>query len=132
MFNINQIKQAHAKVKSGADFPAYIQELIVLGVKRYESFVTDGHVLYEGDGDFKIQSNAKYPPLRIADESNKHQFQKDLKEHQQGKTDYLSFCGISSKLGVEKWIVDMSKMTCVYYDKAGKEMLTETIPSILR
>ncbi len=33
MFTIEQIKEAHAKVKSGADFPNYIHDLIILGVK---------------------------------------------------------------------------------------------------
>lgn len=33
MFTIEQIKEAHSKVKSGADFPNYIQDLIILGVK---------------------------------------------------------------------------------------------------
>ena len=32
MFTIEQIKNAHAKVKSGADFPTYVQNLIKLGV----------------------------------------------------------------------------------------------------
>ena len=27
MFTLDQIKEAHAKVKSGADFPGYVQEL---------------------------------------------------------------------------------------------------------
>lgn len=34
MFTIQQIKDAHSKVKSGADFPAYIQDIKKLGVDR--------------------------------------------------------------------------------------------------
>jgi hypothetical protein len=33
MFTIAQIKKAHSKVKSGEDFPVYIQDLIALGVQ---------------------------------------------------------------------------------------------------
>lgn len=54
MFTIYQIKEAHAKVKSSADFPSY---------------------------------------------------------------------------GVEKWVIDLSAMTCAYHDKAGNEMLVATIPA---
>lgn len=43
MFTLDQIREAHAKVKSGADFPHYIQDLIVLGVQKYDIFVHDGH-----------------------------------------------------------------------------------------
>ena len=32
MFTIQQIKDAHSKVKSGADFPKYMQDIIALGV----------------------------------------------------------------------------------------------------
>ncbi|MEI9908910.1 MAG: DUF1398 family protein [Bacteroidota bacterium] len=128
MFTITQIREAHAKVKSGADFPNYVQDLIKLGVERYENYVSDGHTLYQGGNGFNTQSGAKYATLEIADPSDKLQFQKDLKEHQQGKTDYVTFCEISARSGVEKWVVDMSKMTCTYYDKTGNEMLLETIP----
>ena len=29
--------------------------------------------------------------------------------------------------GIEKWTVDTSRMTMTFYDKAGNEMLVETI-----
>ncbi len=128
MFTVEQIKAAHGKVKSGADFPAYIQDIKKLGVTQYETFVTDGHTDYYGAHDYKTTSPARYAPLAIADECNKEQFTSDLKEHQQGKTDYLTFIGMSAKMGIEKWAVWMDKMTCTYYDKAGNEILVEQIP----
>ena len=118
MFTIDQINDAHAKVKSGADFPNYIQDLIKLGVTGFETFVTDGHTVYFGADGAKIQSAANYTALKLADESDKDQFQEDLKDHQQGKTSYQTFCLDCAWSGVEKWVVDMTKMTCTYYDKA--------------
>jgi len=129
MFTVEQIKQAHGKVKSGADFPRYIQDLIGLGVTGYETYVTDGHTIYHGIDGFIAQSDARYPAMVIAGISDKGKFQKDLKEHQQGKTDFMSFCKSCAVLGVEKWIVDMDKMTCAYYNQAGDEMLMEEIPT---
>lgn len=41
MFTIEQIKAAHSKVKSGADFPSYIREIKQLGVTGYEVSVSD-------------------------------------------------------------------------------------------
>lgn len=41
MFTAEQIKAAHSKVKSGADFPSYIQEIKALGVTHYEAHVED-------------------------------------------------------------------------------------------
>ena len=48
---------------------------------------------------------------------------------QQGKTDYLTVCRQAAEAGVEKWIVDLEKMTCTYYDKAGNSLLVEIIPT---
>lgn len=128
MFTIEQIKEAHGKVKSGADFPSYIQDLKKLGVTYYETFVVDGHTDYYGVNDYKIISPAKYEMLTVAEKSNEEQFKTDLKIHQDGKTDYPTFCSDCAKSGIEKWAVCMEKMTCTYYDKAGKEMLVEEIP----
>jgi len=128
MFTVEQIKVAHSKVKSGADFPAYIQDIKKLGVTFYETFVTDGHTDYYGTNDYKTISPAKYGALVIAEATNTEQFKLDLKAHQQGKTDYLTFIGMCAEFGIEKWAVCMEKMTCTYYDKAGKEILTELIP----
>lgn len=46
MFTVEQIKAAHSKVKSGADFPSYIQEIKALGVTANETYVEDGHFNY--------------------------------------------------------------------------------------
>jgi uncharacterized protein YbcV (DUF1398 family) len=46
MFTLEQIKKAHDKVQTGADFPIYIQELIDLGVEGYDTLINDGHVAY--------------------------------------------------------------------------------------
>lgn len=128
MFTIGQIKQAHSKVKSGADFPAYIQALKTLGVIRYETYVTDGHTDYQGGNGYTTSAPGKYTTLTIAPDSNIPQFKTDLKAHQQGQSDYLSFIQSCAAYGVEKWIVSIEKMTCTYFDKAGNEMLVEEIP----
>ena len=74
MFTLEQIKGAHSKVKSGADFPAYIQEIKKLGVTFYETFVVDGHTDYYGEKDYKISTVAKYNPLSVSDKSNINDF----------------------------------------------------------
>lgn len=128
MFTIEQIKSAHGKVKSGADFPSYIQDLKQLGVIFYDAYVSDGHTDYFGANNFKITSPAKYETLLIADVPDENQFKSDLKAHQQGKTNYPTFCSDCAKSGIEKWVVILEKMTCTYYDKAGNEILEEIIP----
>jgi uncharacterized protein YbcV (DUF1398 family) len=128
MFTLSEIQTAHSTVKSGADFPAYIQALKKLGVLYYETFVSDGHAVYGGNEEFKISSVAKYDVLDISTETSVSQFITDLKAHQQGKTDYKTFCNDCAKSGILKWHVCLEKMTCTYFDQAEAEILVEQIP----
>jgi len=128
MFTVEQIKAAHSKVKSGADFPSYIQEIKTLGVTHYEAYVTDGHIDYHGAGDYTAKMPAKYEPLIIANIAKGEEFKAELIAHQQGKTDFLTFIKMCATFGIEKWAICMDKMTCTYYDKVDNEILAEQIP----
>jgi uncharacterized protein YbcV (DUF1398 family) len=129
MFTIDQIKEAHAKVKTGADFPNYIQDLIILGVKGYDTFVHDGHVEYYGVNNYSVTADEKYNEIKVADFPNKELFIEFLVKHQHGETDYLTFCNHCAQCGIAKWRVDIVEMTCTYFDKAQNEILIEKIPS---
>ena len=129
MFTIEQIKLAHSKVKSGADFPNYIQDLYKLGIIYYTTYVNDGHTDYLGQNNFIVSTDSVAKKLFIADSSDGNQFKIDLKAHQAGKTDYVIFCNDCAKSGIEKWVVDLIKMTCTYYDKAENIVMVETIPT---
>ncbi|MEJ0056023.1 MAG: DUF1398 family protein [Bacteroidota bacterium] len=129
MFTVEQIQQAHSKVKSGADFPSYIREIKTFGITYYETYVSDGHTDYFGANDYRATAPAKYAALTIANECDVRQFKADLVAHQQGQTSYLTFIEASAALGIEKWAVCMEKMTCTYYDKSHNEVLVEKIPS---
>ena len=128
MFTIAQIKEVHSKVKSGADFPAYIQDIKKLGVSFYETFVADGHTDYYGAKDYKTSSPASYQVMIVSETSDVDQFKARLKAHQLGETNYPTFCRDCATAGVEKWVVDTEKMSCTYYDKSGKPILVEAIP----
>lgn len=128
VFTLEQLKTAHGKVKSGADFPAYIKEIKTLGVTRYETYVNNGQSDYHGTNNYTVKGPSKYEPLTIADVPDLEEFKKELLAHQQGKTDFLTFIKMCAEAGVEKWQISMDKMTCTYYDKAGNGMLTEEIP----
>ena len=128
MFTLDQIKEAHAKVTTGADFPIYINELTSFGVRHYDTFVLDGHSVFYGAGGYSVTSEAKYPNINITEESNTVKFARYLRSHQQGETNYLIFCGHAAESGVEKWTVDTVAMTCTYFGTNGEMMLTEAIP----
>jgi len=128
MFTVEQINQAHEKVKSGADFPKYIQEIKQMGVTAFETWVNDSHTEYFGKNDYKTESQSQYEDLAIADSSDKEKFSNYLKNHQQGETDYFTFCKHCAETGIKKWLVCFDEMTCIYYDEAGNIVLAEKIP----
>lgn len=130
MFTLEQLIQAHSNVKSGADFPFYIKEIKELGVIHYEAFVSDGHIDYYGANDYIQKVSAKYDTKFIAENADTAMFKEELKAHQAGKTDYLTFITMCADTGIEKWKISLSNMTCTYFDKAGNEILVEQIPQV--
>jgi uncharacterized protein YbcV (DUF1398 family) len=130
MFTLEKIKAAHSKVKSGADFPTYVNDLKTLGVMSYEHMVADGQIIYLGANDFKIASPAKWSVMEIATVGSKEMLQKALMIHQEGQTDYHTFCRQSAEAGVEKWVLDLVRMVCMYYDKSNGELLVERVPTV--
>lgn len=128
MFTIAQIKEAHAKVKSGAEFPIYIQDLIQLGVQGFEIFVNNGHEEYFGSNDYRVASTETYESIVVAPTVNKERFIEFLVMHQDGQTDYLTFCNHAAQCGIAKWSVNIIEMTCTYFDLSDAAIVIEKIP----
>ena len=102
MFTAEQLHTAHSKVKSGADFPAYTQEIKVLGVTHYQAYVADGHIDYHRANQHIAKVPAKCPEMAISDIVNREEFKSKLKTHQQGKTNFLTFIQMCARVGIEK------------------------------
>ncbi|MFY1046639.1 DUF1398 domain-containing protein [Chryseobacterium sp. GP-SGM7] len=128
-FTIDEIKAEHQKVKNGADFPKYIQEIKNLGVSHYKSFVTDGNTQYFDAENNYAETGRKYSDLIVSENLNLDQFKTRLKFHQQGGTDYMTFCKDCAENGIEGWKMDLNEMTCTYFDKNGNDVLVEEVPS---
>ena len=129
MFTIAQIKEAHSKVKSGTDFPLYIQDIIQLGVQGYDTFVNDGHVEYFGVNDYRTAAPKAYDNISVSPTANKERFLEFLVMHQDGQTNYFTFCNHAAQCGIAKWSVNIIEMTCTYFDQSNSAILIEKIPS---
>lgn len=90
----------------------------------YDTFVSDGHAVYIGNPE-PIVSPAKYETLTVTEVVNAEKFLTQLKLHQSGGTDYMTFCQECAANGVEKWTLDLIAKTCTYYDRTGNEMIVE-------
>ncbi|WP_428740195.1 DUF1398 domain-containing protein [Tenacibaculum sp.] len=128
MFTIEQIHEAFRKVKSGADFPQFVQDLKNIGVTHYDNYVSDGRTKYYGKDDFMLDGESKYPEMEVNDISSSNNLKHAISIHQQGQTDYPSFCKQAADAGVEKWTTHMIEMTVTYLDKKGEKLTIEAIP----
>lgn len=130
-FTINEIKAEHQKVKSGADFPKYIKAIKDLGVSHYIVSVEDGNVEYFDNENQSVSTLGKDRAVRsILGGLNVEHFRTRLKLHQQGGTDYPTFCRDCADNGIYGWKMDLNKMTCAYFDQGGNEVLIEQIPTL--
>jgi uncharacterized protein YbcV (DUF1398 family) len=130
MFTLQQLKAAHAKVRTGADFPRYIQEIKQLGLLRYEFMVGDGAFVYYGLEGQRIEREGSYAPQEISRVASPDALRHTIAIHQQGQTDFFTFCRQAAEAGVGKWEIDTQRMVCTYFDLEGNRMVEEAIPSI--
>jgi uncharacterized protein YbcV (DUF1398 family) len=127
MFTVHQIKAAHQKVKSGADFPRYVQEIKALGLVKYEFMIADGHTVYSGK-DGQAEAPPKYPVKTVNPVSSAQALAHNIRIHQQGQTDFLTFCEQAAEAGVHHWEVNTQTMLCTYFDSHNEIMIAEPIP----
>jgi|SRR6185437_12343885 len=128
MFTLEQIKAAHARVKTGADFPRYIQEIKQLGLLHYEFRVADGSFVYYGANGHRADREGSYGPLTIGRPASAAALREAITRHQQGLSDFPTFCRQAAEAGVEKWVIDTQRMVCSYYSSDGAAMVEEAIP----
>jgi uncharacterized protein YbcV (DUF1398 family) len=129
MFTLQQMKAAHAKVRTGSDFPRYIREIKQLGLLRYEFRVADGSFVYYGANGHRVEREGSYGPLTIRRPASAAMLREAIAIHQQGQTDFLTFCRQAAAAGVEKWEIDTQRMVCTYYSSDGAAMVEEPIPA---
>ncbi|SFR88120.1 Uncharacterized conserved protein YbcV, DUF1398 family [Dyella sp. OK004] len=127
MFTIGQIDELHARLGSAKTLPEYVRALKALGVERYDSYLTDGHSEYFGQGGHRVVSPAAHEVLSIAEVSQREAFLQHLRRHELRETTYLEMSRGLAQSGIEKWAVDTGRMTMTFFDKAGEEMLVEQI-----
>ena len=127
MFTIEQINEVHEKLGTMKGFPKYVKALKLLGVERYDSYLTDGHSQYFGANGYYIESRPVHEKLIIAGNGDKESLLQHLSSHQERKTDYMDMCRGLAESGIEKWTVDTSAATIAYCDKNGNQLLVESI-----
>lgn len=111
------------------DFPNYVQAIKKIGVSHYTVYVKDGDTEYFDTENESAKTGSKYDALSISEKLNLDNFKSRLLLHQQGGTDYVTFCKDCAENGVDGWRLDLNEMTCTYFDTSDNDILVEKIPS---
>lgn len=127
MFTIEQINDAHERLGTMKDLLSYVSALKLLGVEKYDSFVTDGHSQYFGAEGYHVESEPIHAKLAIANKADKERFLLHLDLHEKGKTDYMNMSRGLAETGIEKWTVDTDTATISYYDAKGNPLYLESL-----
>jgi len=127
MFTIEEINDLHARLGSARTLPEYVRALKALGVERYDSYLTDGHSEYFGQGGFRVVSPPVHEVLPVAETGQGETFLQHLRQHERRETTYFEMSRGLAQSGIEKWTVLTGRMTMTFYDMAGTEMLVEQI-----
>ena len=96
-FTLEQINQAQKN--NNYNFPKLIEEFKKIGVDYFITSVKDGNTDYF-DAENDVFSTDGHQDFLVSDNVNKEIFAKRLKLHQNGKTDFQTFCQDCAENGV--------------------------------
>jgi uncharacterized protein YbcV (DUF1398 family) len=128
MFTLEEIQAIHDELKNG--LPEFVQKLGAVGVRRYVTYISDGHSIYFGPDNLSLTSAPVHEPLAVSRSSDREQALRSVERHERNLTDYLTFSKELADSGVETWIVDIREGTIKFCDMTGKSMLEQTIEGV--
>ena len=127
MFTLAQITDIHDRLGNEDTLGRYLRALAEIGIKTYDSYITDGHSEYFGADGQKLVGPAFHDSFAIAETCDKEQFLRYMQQVEQGEVGYAEMSKALADNGVEKWTFDTEELTITYLDKAGNVLLGEKV-----
>lgn len=122
--NINQIK-----AESQGDFITLIGNLKAIGVVKFITCASTAKSMYYNVDGEEVHDENDFFNFEIGT-TDIDGFVKNLKEHQQGLTDFPTWLKLTADCGVSYWQVDLEQNKCTYYSVKNEEMYVEQIPTV--
>jgi uncharacterized protein YbcV (DUF1398 family) len=126
MFTLEQVNDIHDRLGSPSTLVAWLAALREIGVATSDSYLTDGHTTYHGDGG-QVTTAPAHEVFSIAATGDKEALVEGLRLHEERVTSYVEMSRALADAGVEKWTFDTSALTITYYDRAGTALLSERV-----
>lgn len=126
-FKLSAIQQAHQQF-TGVDFPKLFKAFKDMGMTYNIVNIQDGTATYVHQSEDDIVTSSVKSNHPVAPSSNQSIVQDVLTRHQQGQTDFETFCGEMAQAGIYKWHIDIQAGTCTYIDLQEQAIISELIP----
>ncbi|MCE5116266.1 DUF1398 family protein [Staphylococcus aureus] len=126
-FTLSEIQQAHQQY-TGVDFPKLFKEFKDMGMTYNIVNIQDGTATYVHQSEDDIVTSSVKSNHPVAPSSNQSIVQDVLTRHQQGQTDFETFCDEMAEAGIYKWHIDIQAGTCTYIDLKEQAIISELIP----
>ncbi|CAC9056489.1 phage envelope protein [Staphylococcus aureus] len=126
-FTLSEIQQAHQQF-TGVDFPKLFKAFKDMGMTYNIVNIQDGTVTYVHQSEDDIVTSSVKSNHPVAPSSNQSIVQDVLTRHQQGQTDFETFCNEMAEAGIYKWHIDIQAGTCTYIDLKEQAIISELIP----
>lgn len=127
MFTLEQVDDIHDRLGSASTLVAYLDALRGIGVTTSDSYLTDGHTTYYGDGGHRISTAPAHEVFPVAATGDKKALVEHLRLHEEQLISYVEMSRALADAGVEKWTFDTRALTITYYDRAGLALLSEQV-----
>ncbi|HDC6346551.1 TPA: DUF1398 family protein [Staphylococcus aureus] len=126
-FTLSAIQQAHQQF-TGVDFPKLFKAFKDMGMTYNIVNIQDGTATYVHQSEDDIVTSSVKSNHPVAQKSNKTIVQDVSTRHQQGQTDFETFCDEMAEAGIYKWHIDIQAGTCTYIDLQDQAVISELIP----
>ncbi|HCX9555940.1 TPA: DUF1398 family protein [Staphylococcus aureus] len=126
-FKLSAIQQAHQQF-TGVDFPKLFKAFKDMGMTYNIVNIQDGIATYVHQSEDDIVTSSVKSNHPVAPSSNQSIVQDVLTRHQQGQTDFETFCDEMAQAGIYKWHIDIQAGTCTYIDLQEQAIISELIP----
>lgn len=126
-FKLSPIQQAHQQF-TGVDFPKLFKAFKDMGMTYNIVNIQDGTATYVHQSEDDIVTSSVKSNHPVAPSSNQSIVQDVLTRHQQGQTDFETFCDEMAQAGIYKWHIDIQAGTCTYIDLQEQAIISELIP----
>lgn len=126
-FKLSAIQQAHQQF-TGVDFPKLFKAFKDMGMTYNIVNIQDGTATYVHQSEDDIVTSSVKSNHPVAPSSNQSIVQDVLTRHQQGQTDFETFCDEMAQADIYKWHIDIQAGTCTYIDLQEQAIISELIP----